>query len=82
MVEVDAGEAWTLDYGPQSRSEQRDGFLYRFDVDAQPTKLRVARLLEMKGMVVPAQEFPAFLALVAELEKEESRAVRLEAVAE
>jgi hypothetical protein len=76
-VQLDAGPTWTLEYGPMNSTETREGFRYDFQVEKDAQHLMVRRTLEMRGVTIPAADFPGFIATMKELENQETRAVRL-----
>jgi hypothetical protein len=80
-VQLDTGPTWTLEYGPENSTETRDGFRYEFTVEKDAQHLMVRRTLEMRGATIPAEDFPGFIANMKKLENQETRAVRLVAVA-
>lgn len=79
-VQFDTGMNWTIEYGPENSTEERDGFRYNFQVDKSDQHLLVRRTLEMRGTSIAATDFPAFIATMKELENQETRAVRLHEV--
>ncbi|MCP4094020.1 MAG: hypothetical protein GY747_11280 [Planctomycetes bacterium] len=79
-VQLDTGMDWTIEYGPENSTEERDGFRYDFKVDKTAQHLLVRRTLEMRGTSIPATDFPGFIATMKELENQETRAVRLHEV--
>ncbi len=76
-VEIQAGDAWTLEYGPQPVEEERPGFAYRFAIEREPHRLAVERALSLRGLVLAPSEFPDFLDFLRRVEQQEKRAVRL-----
>lgn len=76
-AQLDTNEAWILEYGPSNAHQEMEGFLYDFRVASDEFHLSVDRVLTMRGLVVEAEDFPAFLETLREYENQASRAVRL-----
>jgi len=76
-VQLDATDSWIIEYGPESVLSEREGFLYDFRVGKDAQHLTVDRVLVMRGLEMPASEFPAFISSMKEFENQEARAVRL-----
>ena len=76
-VQLDATESWNIEYGPENVLSEREGFLYDFRVAKDAHHLTVDRILVMRGLEMPAVQFPAFISNMKEYENQEARAVRL-----
>lgn len=76
-VQLDATESWNIEYGPENVLSEREGFLYDFRVAKDAHHLTVDRILVMRGLEMPAVQFPAFISSMKEYENQEARAVRL-----
>ncbi len=76
-VQLDTQGTWKLEYGPTPLHLQRDGFAYDFEVEKDEQHLAVNRTLWMRGLEIPADEFPNFVDKLRQQENQEARAVRL-----
>jgi len=76
-VRIETGPDRRIEYAPRSRTEERDGFRYRFDVALEERALSVDRVLEVRGFEMDPADFPAFLEVMRELEQQEKRAARI-----
>jgi hypothetical protein len=76
-AQLDTNESWILEYGPTDSHQEMEGFLYDFKVASDEFHLSVDRTLTMRGLVVEAADFPAFLETLRGYENQASRAVRL-----
>ena len=78
-VTVGLGDAWTLASGPEGGSEQRPGFEATLLVDESGEGAVVyTQKFIQRGAVIAANEVPAFLSRLAEIESEFGRAMVLE----
>lgn len=73
-----AGEGWQVTGGPHAFREEREGFLHALEVEATDGAWHAERTFLLRGLMLPPEEVPAFLAREAELEKETQRALVLE----
>lgn len=77
-VSVTYPEGWTVSAGPQSFSEEREGYRHSAHVMGEGQTWSLDRIFELRGMVLKADEMPSFLERCAELEREESRPLELQ----
>ena len=72
------GRAWSLAGGPSAFAERRQGFRYELKrEEREEGVLHYERTLVLRGLRVAAEEMPAFLERLGQLEREELRAVRV-----
>ncbi|MDF1836368.1 MAG: hypothetical protein P1V35_00735, partial [Planctomycetota bacterium] len=76
-VSVTYPEGWTVFAGPQSFSEEREGYRHTAHVDNDANQWSLDRIFELRGMLLQPEEMPGFLERAAELEREESRPLEL-----
>jgi hypothetical protein len=80
-IEIDTGGHWKIVGSPAPLAEVREGFAAELAVDDSSDQVRVfTQRLEQRGLLLAAEDVPAFLARLGELEKELARPLRLERV--
>jgi len=79
-VRVEVGTAWRIVGAPTVFREERAGYLHALEVESSDEGWEATRTFVLRGLGLEAEEMPGFLRRAAELEREETRPLKLEAV--
>jgi len=77
-VRVDPGSAWRIVGAPTGFREEREGYLHALELKTGGKLWEATRTFVLRGLELDAEEMPAFLRRAAELEREETRPLKLE----
>jgi hypothetical protein len=74
-VRVTTEGAYTMDYGPVSRHETAPGFDYDIVIAKSANEINLSIATGFDGLKTSKEEFPEFLALLQDIEKQEKRMI-------